>query len=102
MDWLRGPKQNLTDSPSYPSGHTTYGYTESLLLALLVPERYQQMVARGAEYGNNRIVVGAHYAMLDRTPNCSACFVEATASEPKQMLTKTSAPLLAMLRSAEL
>lgn len=63
MDWLRGPKQNLTDSPSYPSGHTTYGYTESLLLALLVPERYQQMVARGAEYGNNRIVVGAHYAM---------------------------------------
>ena len=63
MDWLRGPKQNLTDSPSYPSGHTTYGYTESLLLALLVPERYQQMIARGAEYGNNRIVVGAHYAM---------------------------------------
>ncbi|MFD1302955.1 phosphatase PAP2 family protein [Methylobacterium marchantiae] len=63
MDWLRGPKQNLSDSPSYPSGHTTYGYTESLLLALLVPERYQQMIARGAEYGNNRIVVGAHYAM---------------------------------------
>ena len=63
IDWLRGPSQNLTDSPSYPSGHTTYGYTESLLLALLVPERYQQMVARGAEYGNNRIVIGAHYAM---------------------------------------
>ena len=63
IDWLRGPSQNLTDSPSYPSGHTTYGYTESLLLALLVPERYQQMIARGAEYGNNRIVIGAHYAM---------------------------------------
>ncbi|NEU14183.1 phosphatase PAP2 family protein [Methylobacterium sp. BTF04] len=63
LDWLRGPGQNLMDSPSYPSGHTTYGYTESLLLALLVPERYQQMIARAAEYGNNRIVVGAHYAM---------------------------------------
>lgn len=63
IDWLRGPNQNLTDSPSYPSGHTTYGYTESLLLAILVPERYQQMVARAAEYGNNRIVLGAHYAM---------------------------------------
>ncbi|WP_018261450.1 hypothetical protein [Methylobacterium sp. WSM2598] len=25
LDWLRGPNQNLTDSPSYPSGHTTYG-----------------------------------------------------------------------------
>ncbi|WP_294532131.1 autotransporter-associated beta strand repeat-containing protein [uncultured Rhodoblastus sp.] len=55
--------QNLTNSPAFPSGHTTYGYTESLLLALLVPERYQQMVTRGAEYGNSRIVIGGHYAM---------------------------------------
>lgn len=55
--------QNLTNSPAFPSGHTTYGYTESLLLAILVPQRYQQMIARGAEYGNNRIIMGAHYAM---------------------------------------
>lgn len=55
--------QNLTNSPAFPSGHTTYGYTESLLLAILVPQRYQQMIARGAEYGNNRITLGAHYAM---------------------------------------
>ncbi len=54
---------NLLDSPSYPSGHTTYGYTESVVLAILVPERYQQMITRAAEYGSNRIVVGAHYAM---------------------------------------
>ncbi|MFI2901521.1 hypothetical protein ACH68G_25970, partial [Klebsiella aerogenes] len=62
LDWLRGPAQDLVNSPSYPSGHTTYGYTESMVLALLVPERYQQMVARAAEYGNDRIIVGAHYA----------------------------------------
>lgn len=43
----RGPIMNLIDSPSYPSGHTTYGYTGSLLLAILVPDRYEQMVARG-------------------------------------------------------
>ena len=61
--YLRGPAQDLTNSPSYPSGHTTYGYMDSLLLALLVPERYPQMVARAAEYGNNRIILGAHYAM---------------------------------------
>ena len=59
----RGPMMDLTNSPSYPSGHTTYGYTGALLLAILVPERYQQMIARGAEYGNDRILVGAHYAM---------------------------------------
>lgn len=58
-----GPIMNLIDSPSFPSGHTTYGYTGALLLALLTPERYQQMIARGAEYGNDRILMGAHYAM---------------------------------------
>jgi hypothetical protein len=59
----RGPIMNLVDSPSYPSGHTTYGYTGSLVLAVLVPERYPQMIARAAEYGNDRILMGAHYAM---------------------------------------
>jgi hypothetical protein len=58
-----GPVMDLTDSPSYPSGHTTYGYTGAVLLAVLVPERYAQMIARGAEYGNDRIIMGAHYAM---------------------------------------
>lgn len=58
-----GPIMNLTDSPSYPSGHTSYGYTGALLLAVLVPDRYQQMIVRGAEYGNDRILVGAHYTM---------------------------------------
>lgn len=59
----RGPVMNLTDSPSFPSGHTTYGYMGSLLLAQLVPERYQQMIARASEYGNDRILMGAHYTM---------------------------------------
>jgi hypothetical protein len=54
---------DLTDSPSFPSGHTTYGYTGSLILALFVPERYSEMITRAAEYGNDRILVGAHYAM---------------------------------------
>jgi hypothetical protein len=64
-NWVynRGPVMNLINSPSFPSGHTTYGYTGALLLAILVPERYQEMIARGAEYGNDRILVGAHYAM---------------------------------------
>jgi len=61
--YLDGPTQDLTGSPAWPSGHTTYGYTESLLLAFMVPQRYTQMVTRGAEYGNSRIVLGAHYAM---------------------------------------
>lgn len=59
----RGPMMNLTENPSYPSGHTVYGYAGAIVLAVLVPERYPQMVVRGAEYGNDRIILGAHYAM---------------------------------------
>jgi hypothetical protein len=59
----RGPIMDLINSPSYPSGHTTYGYTGALMLAILVPDRYKEMIVRGAEYGNDRIIVGAHYAM---------------------------------------
>jgi membrane-associated phospholipid phosphatase len=61
--YSRGPMLDMRNSPSYPSGHTTYGYTGALILAILVPERYQQMIARAADYGNDRIIVGAHYAM---------------------------------------
>src|SRR6476659_9156163 len=55
--------QHLAANPAYPSGHTVYGYMESVLLALLVPQRYRQMVTRAADYGNDRIVLGSHYAM---------------------------------------
>jgi len=61
ISYDRGP--GLANSPSYPSGHTTYGYTGAVVLAVLVPERYGQMMVRAAEYGNDRIIVGAHYAM---------------------------------------
>ena len=30
---------------------------------MLVPQRYQQMIARAGEYGDDRILMGAHYAM---------------------------------------
>jgi hypothetical protein len=61
--WLLGPVEDLRTNPSFPSGHTTYGYTQSLLLGIFFPQRYPQMVTRAAEYGNDRIVIGAHYAM---------------------------------------
>jgi len=29
----------------------------------MVPQRFTQMIVRGAEYGNGRLILGAHYAM---------------------------------------
>jgi uncharacterized protein with beta-barrel porin domain len=53
----------LFANASFPSGHTTFGFTTSILFAMLVPERYQQMMTRASEYGDSRIVLGAHYPL---------------------------------------
>ncbi len=51
------------DGGSFPSGHTNTGYTDALLLAAMIPERYDALVARGARYGFSRIVLGVHYPL---------------------------------------
>ncbi len=51
------------DGGSFPSGHTNTGYTDALLLAAMIPERYDALVARGARYGYSRIVLGVHYPL---------------------------------------
>src|SRR5690625_7571770 len=53
----------LTNNPPLTTGRTTYGYTGALLLAMMVPERYPELIVRAAEYGDHRVVVGAHYVM---------------------------------------
>ena len=51
------------DGGSFPSGHTNTGYTDSLLLAQMLPERFVPLVDRGARYGYSRIVLGVHYPL---------------------------------------
>jgi autotransporter-associated beta strand protein len=53
----------LKSNASFPSGHSSEGFTSSILLAMMVPERFQQELTRGAEFGNSRIVLGAHYPL---------------------------------------
>ena len=53
----------LAGNPSFPSGHTTYAYTDSILLAMAVPQEYQSMLYRASAYANSRIVVGVHYPL---------------------------------------
>jgi len=51
------------DGGSFPSGHTNTGYTDALLMAQMLPERYVPLVERGARYGYSRIVLGVHYPL---------------------------------------
>lgn len=53
----------LATNPSFPSGHTTYAYTDGILTGMLVPQDYQSMLLRASEYGNSRIALGVHYPL---------------------------------------
>jgi acid phosphatase (class A) len=46
---------------SYPSGHGTMGYTFGTVLAALMPEKSQAILARAQDYAYSRMVCGDHY-----------------------------------------
>jgi subtilase-type serine protease len=64
VNLLDPTQQNaLGTNPSFPSGHTTYAYTDSLLPGMMVPKLYQSMLSRASQYANSRIVLGVHYPL---------------------------------------
>jgi autotransporter-associated beta strand protein len=50
-----------TTSSSYASGHAIYGWYGGLIMAMLLPESFQQMNTRGAENAFGRIIGGWHW-----------------------------------------
>ncbi|MBP2549503.1 autotransporter-associated beta strand protein [Neorhizobium galegae] len=44
----------------FPSGHTAEAWRDALVMAYLVPQRYQEMVTRAVRMGENRIRAGMH------------------------------------------
>jgi acid phosphatase (class A) len=67
---------NVT-SESYPSGHATCGYLWAILLADMVPERRDELFARGTRYGMNRVVGGVHYPTDAEAGRLSAAVIAA-------------------------
>lgn len=55
------PEVPLNGGSSYPSGHTSFGWAAVLILAEVAPENASQLLARGREYGESRIVCAVHY-----------------------------------------
>ena len=55
-DW-----NQLKDTYSYPSGHSTYGWLTGLVMALVAPDRSTDVLARARSYGESRVVCGVHY-----------------------------------------
>jgi acid phosphatase (class A) len=48
-------------SGSYPSGHSTLGHLQAVILANMVPEKTVQIFERVSQYARNRMVCGVHY-----------------------------------------
>ena len=61
--YQRRGETTYESSPSYPSGHTNQATWKSTIMAVMIPELGPQMLARGAEVGYNRQVVGVHYPL---------------------------------------
>lgn len=51
----------LRTNGSYPSGHTAIGWASALVLAEINPDAATEILRRGYEFGQSRVIVGAHY-----------------------------------------
>lgn len=54
-------EEYLRGEGSFPSGHSLRGWTISLLLAQIAPQRAAEIFKRGWDYCNSRVIVGAHW-----------------------------------------
>ena len=58
---LPAATQNALGNSSYPSGHATYGTLCAILLSQMVPEKQAPLFQRALDYGESRVIVGAHF-----------------------------------------
>ena len=54
-------EEPLSHNGSYPSGHTTLGWTTALILCEIYPEAQNEILREGFEYGQSRVIVGFHW-----------------------------------------
>lgn len=54
-------QEELSTNGSYPSGHTSIGWATALVLAELNPWRQDDILKRGYEMGQSRVICGYHF-----------------------------------------
>jgi acid phosphatase (class A) len=55
------PCDKPSKSASYPSGHATAGMAMGILLADLIPEEHDAIMARAVQFGWHRVMGGVHF-----------------------------------------
>ncbi len=56
-DW----EDDMKRDGSYPSGHTSIGWTWALILAEIAPDRADAVLSRGYAFGQSRVICGVHW-----------------------------------------
>lgn len=54
-------QQELSTNGSYPSGHTAIGWATALVLAEINPARQNEILERGYQMGQSRVICGYHF-----------------------------------------
>lgn len=54
-------QEELSTNGSYPSGHTSIGWATALVLSEINPERQNEILKRGYEMGESRVICGYHF-----------------------------------------
>ena len=57
----RWEEEELRGEGSYPSGHTIRGWAAALILSEINPAAAEALFKRGWQYGESRVIVGAHW-----------------------------------------
>jgi len=55
------PPIDLPKNAAYPSGHSTVGDLDALILAELAPDLKEAILARGLQIGDDRVIGGVHF-----------------------------------------
>ncbi|WP_273968368.1 acid phosphatase [Enterobacter cancerogenus] len=57
------PEQDskMGETGSYPSGHASFGWAAALVLAEINPAREMDILKRGIDFGESRVICGAHW-----------------------------------------
>ncbi len=55
------PEDHPTHGSSYPSGHSTRGWTVAMILARVAPDRAAALMKRAEDYEESRLICGMHF-----------------------------------------
>ncbi len=79
-------EEELRNNGSYPSGHSAIGYAVALVLSEINPDRALQIMERGYQMGESRVILGFHFdSDVKAGRMCASMLIPVLHSNPEFM-----------------